>query len=78
MEYTEHQKMLLQKADALQREKKLSQNGLGELLGISGSALSQVRNGKYQANPQQIFDTLESYFATKEQSSLTYQEISYA
>ncbi len=78
MEYTEWQKMLLQKVDALQQEKNLSQNGLGELLGISGSALSQVRNGKYNANPQRIFDMLESYFGVKEQTCLTYQEISYA
>jgi len=78
MEYTERQKMLLQKVDALQQEKNLSQNGLGELLGISGSALSQVRNGKYNANPQRIFDMLESYFGVKEQTCLTYQEISYA
>ena len=68
MEYTEQQQALLQKVTALQQEKQLSQNALGKLLGISGTALSQLRNGKYQADPQRMFDILESYFGVKEQT----------
>ena len=78
MEYTEQQQALLQKVTALQQEKQLSQNALGKLLGISGTALSQLRNGKYQADPQRMFDILESYFGVKEQTEQTYQEVPYA
>ena len=78
MEYTEQQQALLQKVTALQQEKQLSQNALGKLLGISGTALSQLRNGKYQADPQRMFDILESYFGVKEQTELTYREVPYA
>lgn len=78
MEYTEQQQALLQKVTALQQEKQLSQNALGKLLGISGTALSQLRNGKYQADPQRMFDILESYFGVKEQTKLTYREVPYA
>ena len=75
---TEQQQALLQKVPALQQEKQLSQNALGKLLGISGTALSQLRNGKYQADPQRMFDILESYFGVKEQTELTYREVPYA
>lgn len=78
MEYTQQQQALLQKVTALQQEKQLSQNALGKLLGISGTALSQLRNGKYQADPQRMFDILESYFGVKEQTEQTYQEVPYA
>ena len=46
MEYTEQQQALLQKVTALQQEKQLSQNALGKLLGISGTAnIKPIRSG---------------------------------
>ena len=78
MMYTQEQNGLLDKVEALMKEKNLSQNAVGELLGISGTALSQIRNGKYNANPQKIFDTLSGYFDVKEKAKLTYSEVEYA
>ena len=76
--YTQQQLELLDKVEALQKEKNLSQNAAGQLIGVSGTALSQIRNGKYKANPQKIFDTLEQYFGVKEKAKLTYSEVGYA
>ncbi|MCM1507425.1 MAG: AAA family ATPase [Ruminococcus flavefaciens] len=76
--YTSEQLELLEKVDALQREKNLSQNAVGQLIGVSGTALSQIRNGKYNASPQKIFDILGQYFGVKEKASLTYSEVEYA
>ncbi|MDE5772379.1 MAG: AAA family ATPase [Ruminococcus sp.] len=76
--YTQQQLELLDKVEALQKEKNLSQNAVGQLIGVSGTALSQIRNGKYNANPQKIFDVLEQYFGVKEKAKLTYSEVGYA
>ncbi len=76
--YTQEQLELLEKVEALQKEKGLSQNAVGQLIGVSGTALSQIRNGKYNANPQKIFDILEQYFGVKEKAKLTYSEVGYA
>lgn len=76
--YTEEQQELLEKVEALKKEKNLSQNAVGQLIGVSGTALSQLRNGKYAANPQKIFDTLAGYFGVKEKAKLTYSEVGYA
>ncbi len=76
--YNEHQQELLKKVDELQAAEKLSQTKLSERLGISSTALSQIRNNKYPADPQKIFDTLENYFSVKAESQLTYKEIEYA
>lgn len=76
--YTQHQLELLDKVEALQKEKNLSQNAVGQLIGVSGTALSQIRNGKYKASPQKIFDALERYFGVKEKAKLTYSEVVYA
>ncbi len=78
MEYTSHQQELLDKLDDLQKSKGLSQAKLSELVGISSSTISQLRNKKYPADPQQVFGILESYFGVKESASLTYSEIKYA
>ena len=77
MMYTSEQLELLEKVEALKKEKNLSQNAVGQLIGVSGTALSQLRNGKYNANPQKIFDTLAGYFGVKEKAKLTYTEIEY-
>ncbi len=76
--YNEHQQELLKKVDELQTAEKLSQTKLSERLGISSTALSQIRNNKYPADSQKIFDTLENYFSVKAESQLTYKEIEYA
>jgi len=76
--YTQEQMELLEKVETLQKEKGLSQNAVGQLIGVSGTALSQIRNGKYNANPQKIFDILEQYFGVKEKAKLTYSEVGYA
>lgn len=78
MMYTSEQLELLEKVEALKNEKNLSQNAVGQLIGVSGTALSQLRNGKYAANPQKIFDTLAGYFGVKEKAKLTYSEVGYA
>lgn len=74
--YTEEQLELLEKVEVLQKEKKLSQNGVAQLVGVSGTALSQARSGKL-TNTQKFFDTLEAYFAVKEKAKLTYSELKY-
>lgn len=76
--YTSEQQELLQKVEQLKKEKNLSQNEVGKLMGISGAALSQIKNGKYPADPQSIFDAMANYFGVKEKAKLTYSEISYA
>lgn len=76
--YTPEQKELLAKVEQLKREKNISQNEVGKLMGISGTALSQIKNGKYPADPQSIFDAMANYFGVKEKAKLTYTEIDYA
>lgn len=76
--YTPEQNELLSKIEALKKEKGISQNEVGKLLGISGTALSQIKNGKYPADPQSIFDAIAEYFGVKERAKLTYTEIDYA
>jgi len=76
--YNERQLELLSKVDKLQQDRKLSQKKLSLLLGISNGTISQIRNRKYPADPQKIFDILEGYFDTKEEAKLTYSEINYA
>lgn len=78
MEYTEHQQELLNKLNEKQKNENLSQTELGKIVGISGSAISQLRNKKYKADPQQMFAVLEDYFGIKEKAQLTYSEIDYA
>lgn len=76
--YTSEQQDLLQKVEQLKREKNLSQNEVGKLMGISGAALSQIKNGKYPADPQSLFDAMANYFGVKEKAKLTYTEVEYA
>lgn len=78
MEYTQHQLELLDKVRAYMKEKNLSQADAAAEIGISKTALSQLFSGTYKANPQKMFDVLESHFEIKERTRLTYQEIKYA
>lgn len=74
--YTQEQLELLEKVEVLQKERKLTQNGVAELVGVSKSALSQARTGKLEKT-QKFFDTLASYFEVKEKAKLTYSELKY-
>lgn len=76
--YTQQQLELLEKVENLKKEKRLSQNAVGQLIGVSGATLSQIKNGNYNADPQKIFKTLENYFEVKEKAKLTYSELNYA
>ena len=60
--YSQEQNELLTKVEQLQRERGISQNEVGKLVGISGTALSQIKNGKYAADPQKVFDKIAEYF----------------
>ncbi|MDE7365146.1 MAG: AAA family ATPase [Ruminococcus sp.] len=74
--YTQEQLELLEKLEVLQKERKLTQNGVAELVGVSKSALSQARTGKLEKT-QKFFDTLAGYFEVKEKAKLTYSELKY-
>ena len=76
--YSERELELLAKVDEIQKSEGLSQKKVAERLGITDGTLSQLRNKKYNANPQKIFDILENYFGAKEEAKLTYTEVSYA
>ncbi|MBD5159038.1 MAG: hypothetical protein HDT23_02170 [Ruminococcus sp.] len=78
MMYTDKQKELLEKVEALRKEKQLGQNAVCRLIGVSETVFSQVKNGKYNADPQKFFDTLAGYFGVKERAELTHTEVKYA
>lgn len=78
MTYTPEQLELLDKVSALQQDKGISQNEVGKLIGISGTALSQLKSGKYPADPKKLFDIMARYFGVKEKAKLTYTEVPYA
>ncbi|MBQ6169761.1 MAG: AAA family ATPase [Ruminococcus sp.] len=75
--YSQEQNELLAKVEQLQKERSISQNEVGKLIGISGTALSQIKNGKYAADPQKVFDKIAEYFGVKEKAQLTYTELKY-
>ncbi|MDE7098995.1 MAG: AAA family ATPase, partial [Ruminococcus sp.] len=76
--YTEKQLELLEKVEKFKAEEELSQNEAGRIIGVSGSTLSQIKNGTYKADPQGIFDIIEKYFEVKEKAKLTYSVVEYA
>lgn len=76
--YTEKQLELLEKVEKFKAEEELSQNEAGRIIGVSGSTLSQIKNGTYRADPQGIFDIIEKYFEVKEKAKLTYSAVEYA
>ena len=78
MTYTPEQLELLDKVSALQQERGISQNEVSKLIGISNTALSQLKSGKYPADPKKLFDTMAKYFGVKEKAKLTYTEVPYA
>ena len=76
--YTPHQLELLEKLNEKMKEEKLSQGKMADRIGISKGTFSQIISGNYQANPQKIFDAIESYLGVKEEAKLKYTEIKYA
>lgn len=76
--YTPHQLELLNRVNEEMRSRNLSQGKMAERIGISKGTFSQIISGNYQANPQKIFDTIESYLEVKEEAKLKYTEIKYA
>jgi len=76
--YTQEQMALLEKVEQLQKEKSLSQNAVGQLIGVSGAAISQLKKETYPSDPQKLFAKIASYFEIKEQAQKTYSEIFYA
>lgn len=77
IEYTSHQLELLDKLNAYQKENNLTQNQLAMYIGVSRTAISQLRNNNYPSDPQGIFDIIESYLENKEEAALTYKETGY-
>lgn len=67
--YTEQQQWALDQVLQLKSEKKLSQNEVGKLIGVSGSVLSQLYSGSYGAKTDKMFDTIISYFENKAEAS---------
>ncbi|MDE6036582.1 MAG: AAA family ATPase [Ruminococcus sp.] len=75
--YTDKQQLLLDKVENLMNERNISQNTLGKIIGVSGTALSQLRSGKYKSNPQKIFDIIENYFSQDTATDSAYSETDY-
>lgn len=55
-----------------------SQNKAAELVGVSASAISQIKSGTYGANEQRQLFKLEKYFAVKDAAVGSFKEIEYA
>lgn len=75
--YTDKQQSLLDKTEKFISEKHISQNAFGKLAGISGTALSQIRRGKYKSDPQKIFDIIENFFSEETSPEYDYPEREY-
>lgn len=76
--YTPEQQELLRKFEQYMLEKNWSQNKAADAIGISRAALSRVRSGTYNADPQGIFDAIAAHLGVKERAKLTYSEVEYA
>ena len=68
--YTEKQRWALNQFDKL-AEREGSQNKASQLVGISGSILSQLRSETYRGDATKQFDKLIAYFALKEEAAAT-------
>ncbi len=76
--YTPEQQELLKRFEQYMLEKNWSQNKAADAIGISRAALSRVRSGTYNADPQGIFDAIAAHLGVKERAKLTYSEVEYA
>ncbi len=77
-ELTPKQREALEKITATAAELGISEAKLCERIGITGSALSQIRKGYYAGNWDNQFEKIYAYFENKEAASETYTEVEYA
>lgn len=75
--YTQEQLALLEKIEELKAKENLSQNEIAKRIGTTGTTLSQLKNGKYQADPKSVFSLIENYFTIKEKAQLSFIEAEY-
>lgn len=66
-DYTERQKELLGKLEALGKELE-SFSKAGQLIGISPAVISGLRSGTYRGKADAMFEKLEKYFGAKEEA----------
>lgn len=66
---TERQEWAWNKFWELADEKGLSINKTAELVGVTASTISGIRNGSYKANPSEQLNKLVAYFEIKEAAS---------
>lgn len=78
MEYSDEQLILLEKIEELQKNENLSQNAVAKKIGISATALSQIKKGTYSANPDGFFEIISAYFDVKKMAESVYSEVDYA
>lgn len=77
-ELTPKQREALEKITATAAELGISEAKLCERIGITGSALSQIRKGYYAGNWDNQFEKIYAYFENKAAASETYSEVEYA
>lgn len=77
-ELTPKQREAIEKISATAVELGISEAKLCERIGITGSALSQIRKGYYPGNWDNQFDKIYAYFENKAAASDTYSEVDYA
>ncbi|MFR0870812.1 MAG: AAA family ATPase [Oscillospiraceae bacterium] len=75
---TPKQREALEKIAATAAELGISEAKLCERIGITGSALSQIRKGYYAGNWDNQFEKIYAYFENKAAASETYSEVEYA
>ncbi len=64
--------------EELKKSRNLSQEAAAKLVGTTGSAISQIKSGKYGAQVDNIICKIEKYAALDEDHSNTYREVEYA
>ncbi len=74
---TERQERLIKQFDEF-AVKIGSQNKAGEIVGVRGSIISQLRSETYKGDVEKQFTILETYFDTKAKAAAAYIEIEYA
>ena len=77
-ELTPKQREALEKITPTATELGISEAKLCERIGITGSALSQIRKGYYAGNWDNQFEKIYAYFENKAAASETYSEVEYA
>lgn len=76
MNFTEKEQLVLDKFDELSTTAGSARKA-SQLVGVSDSAISCLKQGKYKGNTDNVFSKLVSYFEVKEANAGTYSEIEY-